>query len=66
MKHIGSNEFRQYLHDHILSVSKELNYIQSMHYTKNSNTYHAYDRVSYSHPNNVNSQPRYVFLMAED
>jgi hypothetical protein len=50
---IASNQFKQYLHDHILSVAKELDYNLTMHYIKNSQKSLEASRTSERHRNNV-------------
>jgi hypothetical protein len=63
---IASNQFKQYLRDHILSVAGELDYNLTMHYKKHSEKSLSATRPEERHRNNVENQPRYVFLMSED
>jgi len=66
LDHLASAQFMNYLHDHILSIAKDLDYNMTMHYKKHSKRSNENIRPSEKHRNNVENQPRYVFLMAED
>jgi hypothetical protein len=66
LQQLGATQFKQYLHDHIRSVAQDLNYNLSMHYQMHNAKADRSVRPAEQHRNNVDNQPRYVFLMADE
>jgi hypothetical protein len=55
LNHLASAQFMNYLHDHILSVAKDLDYNMTMHYKKHSKTGEDSVRPSEKHRNNIDN-----------